>query len=977
MRKTLTTLLALFVATLTGLAQQTLFQRNLGGSGTENSYGIEQTFDGGFISVGYTTSFGKGKKDVYLVKTDGLGGIEWAKAYGGSGDDVGWNVSVTNDSGYVVVGTTNSYNKSNDDALIFKTDKNGKIEWTQTIASDSIEDGYNVIRSFFGSGFYIAGYVKNDTTGDDGFLAKLSGSGKVRWYKKFGSDGNDEAYGLAEDSKGNVVLCGMTTYDSITQGGLTGHSGNSDAFVAKFDSTGNFKWMKTVGSVADDVAWDIKTDKNAYVMAGWTKAISAGDNDMMFVVTDTNGTIQSSAVSGSQGNDRAFDVIVKPGNNSEYAVVGYTDPMNGNQEVVYAEYNSSAQLSGFSIIGGSNTDGHWPTDITNTRDGGFAILSTSNSFGNSSGDDWYLIKTNSRGGVNCNEVSDVLQSSTINFASKSFGSVTTGLTTSIPTLSTTDVTTTKDSTLCCKLSAQVPKAEIEICEGATVKIGVVETPGMLYTWTDGSGSSVSKEANPSVKPSETTTYKLVVSSKDGKCVKDSSTVKVTVNTLLKEDFVRDSSMCDGDSIILIGSSNLVNYGWEGNHISATGKSIKIKLHDTIYFTGSDINSCTYRDTSIITVYNLPSFSLGNDTTICEVDGITLTGPANMKSYDWNNGESSQQSVTTSTSKTFVLEVVDTNGCMFTDDIRVLTNPSSPFSLGADDTFCEGGTYTILGPGALSNYVWNDTASSLQNITVSQAGTYHLRASNSFNCPSYDTIKLFQRKQPVFDLGPDVGLCLGGSRWLVGPKDMASYRWNTSSSNDSLRVVSSGKYWLRVTDKYACRWTDTINVTDVANPTISLRNDTTICIGDSLLLTPGAGFAEYDWNTGSTDASIYAKEAREYSVTVTDGNGCKGSASMTLDTMTCNDAIENLKLAELKYYPVPASERVFISFEAFNPDQMVIRIVDIAGKTMTQTSHDTYVGKNEIELDVEGLATGSYFVWLNNSNGSAALKILVE
>jgi len=182
---------------------------------------------------------------------------------------------------------------------------------------------------------------------------------------------------------------------------------------------------------------------------------------------------------------------------------------------------------------------------------------------------------------------------------------------------------------------------------------------------------------------------------------------------------------------------------------------------------------------------------------------------------------------------------------------------------------------------------------------------------------------------------------------------------------------------RYQKKHLCLYTK--NLLKVGGyPTIALNNDTTICIGDSLLLTPGAGFVTYAWNTGSPDESIYAKLPGFYEVTVEDNNGCSGSASMNLDTMTChNDGIENLGLTSLSFYPVPASDQLYINFEAASPDEMEIRVIDLVGKVMFTETHQTYVGVNELEVDLNALATGTYFVWLNNSNGSAALKILVE
>ncbi|MCO4819169.1 MAG: T9SS type A sorting domain-containing protein [Bacteroidetes bacterium] len=957
------------------LAQENLFQRTIGGSKAENSYAIERTLDGGYISVGYTESFGKGKKDMLVVKTDGMGQVEWSSAYGESGDDVAWNVTVANDSGYVVVGNSTSY-KANGDAIAVKLDKSGKVEWARTVASDSLEDGYNIIRSLYSNGYYITGYVKNDSNADQGFLAKLGTGGNIRWYKTFGSPGNEEAYGLAEDGRGNVVITGQTTYDSITNGGLTGSSGSSDAFIAKFDSTGGFKWMKTYGSTADDAGWDIKVDRNTYIVTGWTKAISVGDNDVFVMTCDTSGNSVNAQALGTTGDDRGFDIAIKPAN-AGFAVVGYAEPQVGNREVLYCDFNSSGALSTSLLVGGSSRDGHWPTDVTKSGDGGFVVLSTSRSFNTTGNDDLYLAKIRKDGSTLCNSTLDPINSFTLNLNSTSFGGALVGLTTQTPSVSRTTISTISDSTLCCKLSAALPKTQLEVCAGRNISIGSTGIRGINYSWKDGNGKEISKKANPSVSPSATTTYKLVVTSNDQECGSDSTFVTVTVNQFLTEDLARDTSFCDGDSATIVGSKNLISYLWQGTYINTNNRSFKVKKSDTIYFTGIDVNSCTYNDTMVVDVNSLPTFNLGSDTTICESQAIELTGPGNMKSYNWNSGEGSSQTFKTAAEKTHNLVVVDTNGCTYSDQITLLTNPSSPFSLGADDTFCMGGTFTILGPGALSGYIWNDTASSLQNIRVTRAGSYHLTAFNSFGCPSSDTIDLTTRNQPTFSLGSDFGLCAGSSRYLVGPKDMTTYKWNNNSSNDSLLINTSGSYWLKVTDEFTCSYTDSINVSNVSLPVISLGADTVICIGDSLRLSPGSGYASYDWSTTETTEVIYVMSKNTYSVTVADQNGCEGSASINVDTMTCNSAIENLSVTGLRVFPNPTTDHIVVAFGATTTDKLTTRITDISGKVLQEELFSTYPGENQVTIKLSEIPSGQYFLWLGNSNGSTTLKIVVE
>lgn len=973
MKKTIGLIALVFGLFSSAFAQENLFQRTIGGSKAENSYGLERTLDGGYISVGYTESYGKGKKDMLIVKTDGMGQVEWSKAYGESGDDIAWNVTLANDSGFVVAGSTNSYN-ANGDALAMKIDKTGKVVWARTIASDSVEDGYNIIRSLYSSGYYMTGFVRNDSNGDQGFLVKLGSGGNVRWYKSFGSPGNEEAYGLAEDNRGNVIITGLTTYDSITNGGLTGSSGSSDAFIAKFDSTGGFKWMKTYGSTSDDAGWDVKVDRNKYIITGWTKAVSAGDNDIFVLTCDTSGNNINAQALGTTGDDRAFDVVIKP-SNAGFGIVGYAEPQVGDRQVIYSDFSSSGTLGNSILLGGSSRDGHWPTDVTTSRDGGFVILSTSRSFNTSGDDDLFISKIRQNGSALCNSGVEPINSFTLNLVSKSFGNALTGYATQTPSVSTTTISGITDSTLCCQISAALPKTQVEVCAGNSVTLGNTAVKGLKYVWTDGSGKQVSTKANPSVAPTTTTAYKLVVSSNDQACGSDSAIVTVKVNQYLTADMARDTSFCSGDSATIVGNANLISYLWVGKHINSNKRTNSVKQNDTIYFTGIDGNSCTYNDTMVVQVFDLPTFNLGKDTTICSASPVELKGPANMATYNWNNGEASTQTFKTSTEKTHKLDVVDQNGCTYSDDIVILINPSSPFSLGADDTFCAGASFTILGPGALSGYIWNDTASSLQNLTVTAAGEYHLTAFNSFGCPSSDTILIRERPAPSFSLGQDFALCVGSSRYLVGPKDMTTYKWNNNSNNDSLLITTIGDYWLKVTDKHSCTYTDSINVTSASLPVITLGNDTTITLGDSLALTPGSGYAKYEWSTTETTETIYVKNKGTYSVTVTDQNGCQGSASIAVDTTSLG--LENLKLDGLVIFPNPVSDRLNIEFGSMSSDELVAKVVDLNGKTLKTKTFNVYPGQNAFNMPVGELPAGHYFLWLSNSQGSTTLKIVVE
>jgi Secretion system C-terminal sorting domain len=99
--------------------------RTYGGSGDDYCYFAQRTQDGGFILTGSTNSFGGGKNDVYVIKTNALGDTMWTKTYGGSMDEVGQSVQQTGDGGYIFTGSTTSFGSGLKDIYVIKTDANG------------------------------------------------------------------------------------------------------------------------------------------------------------------------------------------------------------------------------------------------------------------------------------------------------------------------------------------------------------------------------------------------------------------------------------------------------------------------------------------------------------------------------------------------------------------------------------------------------------------------------------------------------------------------------------------------------------------------------------------------------------------------------------------------------------------------------------------------------------------------------------
>ena len=107
----------------------------------------------------------------------------------------------------------------------------------------------------------------------------------------------------------------------------------------------------------------------------------------------------------------------------------------------------------------------------------------------------------------------------------------------------------------------------------------------------------------------------------------------------------------------------------------------------------------------------------------------------------------------------------------------------------------------------------------------------------------------------------------------------NYLWSTGESTSGITVGTTGMYKITVTDIFGYESSDSLQVT---YPEIGQINDTTLCLGDSLLWDAGLG-VDYDylWQDGSTDSSIWIKEADSYHIKVTDSFGYY----VTSDTIT--------------------------------------------------------------------------------------------
>jgi hypothetical protein len=217
---------------------QTNWQRTYGGAGADGGHSVQQTIDGGFIIAGATSSFSAGDNDVYLIKTNAQGDTLWTRTYGGPGSDQGGSVQQTTDGGYIVAGWTGSFGAGRGDFYLVKTDAQGDTLWTRVYGGPNYDWGHSVQQTTDG-GYIVAGETYSFGAGRaDAWLLRTDASGDTLWARTYGDQLYQMGYSVQETNDGGYIVAGFT--DTVGATGLR-------QWLVKTDATGDTLWTRVIG----------------------------------------------------------------------------------------------------------------------------------------------------------------------------------------------------------------------------------------------------------------------------------------------------------------------------------------------------------------------------------------------------------------------------------------------------------------------------------------------------------------------------------------------------------------------------------------------------------------------------------------------------------------------------------------------------------------------------------------------------------
>jgi hypothetical protein len=265
-----------------------VWQKTFGGSEDDWANSVIQTSDGGFIIAGSTESENgdvTGKhygEDAWIVKIDGSGTLQWQKCYGGNNYDRALDIKQTNDGGFILACESKSSNGDltlalgDEDVWIVKTNAQGTIEWQKSYGGSQMDYVRSICQTLDG-GYIFASHTYStsyNVVGNHGsydiWIVKLTPSGDITWSKCFGGKWEEYVSEIHQTSDGGYIIAGQS--NSIT-GNVTGNHGEEDFWVVKIQETGSLQWQMSLGGTQSDYGYSIvETCTNGYAVLGYTSS---------------------------------------------------------------------------------------------------------------------------------------------------------------------------------------------------------------------------------------------------------------------------------------------------------------------------------------------------------------------------------------------------------------------------------------------------------------------------------------------------------------------------------------------------------------------------------------------------------------------------------------------------------------------------------------------------------------------------------
>ncbi len=865
----------------------------------EHIYAIKQTLDSCYIGVGYTNtevengdilittdpdgSGPHGGEDIWVVKWDKDGDIVWQNCIGTSSSERGYDIVVTDQNEYVLVGYTYSDSLEGDldlatasdstgpfprkDLWVVKLNTAGNIVWQNVIGGSGDDRGLFVLQTkdkglFISAhrshsqpypahdGDFIAfadadGSIPIDTVNAfaNAFYIKLDSNGRVEWLNTLVPTNYSLNYPISsvELESGNFIV-GVNDlwfptksyqYDVDSVNDLDGVKpwSDTDLWLVKLDKNGQIVWQNTYGEDA--------------LFSGCCREERGG------MIIGNDGNIVIAVTITATGND-----FFEP--SLQVDQVG----MKGNDDIWICKIDTNANILWSNIIGGDAQDNFWQIVKDQSCDSGY-VLSINSSSG-ISGDksivnhypsglpvsNW-LVTISEDGWVVDDDI--ISQGSLLSlvpaFEEDKYVAVA-----RVDSL-------THDGSLQLKGSADVNFMFLDrdfeettdfifdttkVCAGDSVNF--FHTPFRYngnYLWELKNDNFVTLNTSQGLAPSfymaDSGTYHVKLKSYK-LCEWDSVEKTILIDKQPDIQVLGDDGICRGDSTQLI-LKGAWNYSWEPElYISCdTCDTIEIfplnsMVYEVIGF--SENNNCPDTNSFIFEVLDKPYSVLADDTAMCKNSEITLNAENLGQHYLWSSGETAQEITIEDTGYYYVR--IYNEYCFKFDTIIVSILEVIPeFSIIADSTVCEGDSLQVQTVGT-QTHLWSPNESffcdtcDITNVFLDASDYIYITAfSETKKCSESDSLFIEVSPPIELSLSLDTVICELEAYSIVLPPKY-NYTWFDSTTGNIYNVAQEGIYKVEISDG-TCTKVDSILIENQSYPDIEDMLDTTICIDEAIVI----------------------------------------------------------------------------------------------------------------------------------------------
>ncbi len=412
--------------------------------------------------------------------------------------------------------------------------------------------------------------------------------------------------------------------------------------------------------------------------------------------------------------------------------------------------------------------------------------------------------------------------------------------------------------------------------------------------------------------------------------------------------------------------------------------------DTYNVTFTTNGTCPSSSSQSITLTNSPdaSFTYSASAFCAEVGTEAPNFPAGASAGTFTatpsglviNGTNGEITLDASTPNTYDITntIASSGSCpQVSETVTVTINGLPTVDAGTDQDVCDGDQVTLTATGA-DTYTWDNGVTQGSAFTPSVGSvTYTVTGTDVNGCENDDAVTVNVFENPTVDAGTDVTVCEGEEVTLTATASIGTVSWDNGITDGTPFNATTTTSYTATADNNGCTATDQVTVTVNELPTVTLGDDSQLCLQDDVISLTGSPQGGTYSGTGVTgnqfDPNAAGVGMHEITYTYTDGNGCENSATQMITVDDCASIVENA-IKNISIAPNPASEFVEVQSGEGNAIESV-QLMNTAGQIIpVATSNNT---DNNLKLDVQHVATGTYFLNILTQKGSTVRKVVVQ